>query len=54
MENNKFRIEKKINFINLNKDRLIKCFTLAKDLIDKLEPEVVITTLTHSNLFFVF
>ena len=50
--NNKFRIEKKINFINLNKDRLIKCFTLAKDLIDKLEPEVVITTLTHSNLFF--
>ncbi len=52
--NNKFRIEKKINFINLNKDRLIKCFTLAKDLIDKLEPEVVITTLTHSNLFFCF
>ena len=49
---NKDKLEKKINLINLDKDRLLKCLKPIKNILDKVNPKVVITTLTHSNLFF--
>ena len=51
---NKKKIEKRIDLINLNKDRLRKCFWITIKILKRWSPKVIITTLTHSNLFFCF
>ena len=48
------KIEKRIDLINLNKDRLRKCFWITIKILKRWSPKVIITTLTHSNLFFCF
>ncbi len=51
---NKFKIDKKINLINFKKSRLLKCLSPIIKILEKNYPDTIITTLTHSNLFFCF
>lgn len=51
---NKNKIDENISLINLNKKRLLKCLGPLNRIIVKLNPKIIITTLTHSNLFFCF
>ena len=51
---NKSKIDKKIKLINLKKNRLYKCLSPLVKILKTTSPDTVITTLTHSNLFFCF